>query len=199
MANQTFGKLFSKVATLDKSARVLAQLVAMHKQAAYERRQFVRESVGAIVKQAAAEGAASKAKSKAVEVAKGVGKGALNYAKSIPSVNQAITDVTRHGKQLVDTGKGLGRAAKAVVNPNTTDTDSYTWAPQLAAQSLNPKVDSNAARTMQEYLPPFMREPVSDVRSVEDSAAAANNAYINHMNNTQSKVDKYLRKLFPGK
>lgn len=49
MANQTFGKLFVKVATLDKSARVLARLVALSKQASVNRKQLVQTKVANIV------------------------------------------------------------------------------------------------------------------------------------------------------
>ena len=58
MTNDTVGKLFVKVATLDKSARLLAGFVAMNKKASAEaRKQFVRGTIAQIMQKQANQAA----------------------------------------------------------------------------------------------------------------------------------------------
>ena len=200
MKTETFGKLFTKVATLDPSARVLASVIAMNKQASVEaRKQYVKNTVAGIVKKAAfPSGVVTKGVEKANETGKikstlqSAGKALGQAARKIPSVNAAMNDIQAAGKAAVNTGK-------AAINPSKTDTDQNTWAPQLAAQSLDPKVDSNAARTMRDYLPPAVREPVGDVRGGIDSAKtaikaqeAADNSMADYQRYIQSLVNKYM-------
>lgn len=203
MKTETFEKLFTKVANMEPSARILAGFVAMNKQAAVEaRKQFVKETVAGIVKQAAfpADVAAKAAEdaskgSKIKSTLQSAGKAIGQAARKIPSVNAAMNDLQAAGKAAINTGK-------AAINPSKTDTDQNTWAPQLAAQSLDPKVDSSAARTMRDYLPPAVREPVGDVRGGIDSASAAikaqqaaDNSMADYQRYIQSLVDKYMSRL----
>ncbi len=196
MTNETFGKLFVKVATQDKAARVLSGFIAFNKQAAAQRKQYVKDTVyGIMQKQAVDATGVIKAPSKVGQIARGVGKGLAGAAMSIPSVNKAVNDV----KGAVNAGKNM---ANAVTNPRGTDTDANTWAPQLAAQSLDPNINSYAARTMREYMPAGLAEPVGDVRSVEDSAKnyinaeqAAQAAAQAHVQNTANVGAKYADKV----
>ena len=205
MTNDTIGKLFVKVATLDKSARLLAGFVAMNKVAAVEaRKQFVRGTVAQIMQKQAADAkpAATQVKDDKPGMAARLATGLGKAVSSIPAAQKAVGAA----KDLAAAGKGLVDAGKAVVNPKGVDTTENTWAQQLAAQSLDPKVDSNAARTMREYLPKGVSEPVGDTRSVLESTRDAVNAeqgaqdaMKKHQENTQAIVNKYMEKLFGGK
>lgn len=63
MKNETLGKLFVKVASQDKAAKLLAGFVAMNKMAAAEaRKQFVRGTVAQIMQKQASQTAKADSK-----------------------------------------------------------------------------------------------------------------------------------------
>lgn len=109
MANVTFGKLFVKVATQDKAARLLDGCIAFNKQAAAARQQYVKDTVyGLMQKQAAPEAAPAQAPDKKVPAfvrgALAAG-GALGGLANVPPFGFGV-------------GKGLGLAATRAVTKN---------------------------------------------------------------------------------